>query len=348
MGVTLVRFTRRRARRFRSITRDRRREISSGPRVRSLWLRRRVCRPGARPWRRFREGFLERGELVVHAAGLERLELCLEVVWGGEHAHGLGLGFHAQHFFFHAIEGAERRRRRHTLTMSFTALFVFALAARAFNVSFLLFASAILPSSNRVFAINFSTASVCASRIRLHRLGVLRVRLASRQRLSRQVFVSLLQRQLRTLIPIFSSLIRRRILGLQLLLARHNRAVACRILIKSPCISSTVWSKIFSGSSAAVMRELAYEEMTRVNLEKRFACVTTAPLERRLELVVATHLFLLADDLARIASGRPTKADARSDVSRTRRRGRASLDLARGVNRRHRARPGASVNDDAR
>jgi|TARA_B100000131_G_scaffold313691_1_gene349394 hypothetical protein len=63
------------------------------------------------------------------------------------------------------------------------------------------------------------------------------------------------------------------------------------------------------------MRELAYEEMTRVNLEKRFARVTTAPLERRLELVVATHLFLLADDLARIASGRPTKADARSDVA---------------------------------
>mmetsp|Transcript_11633 Transcript_11633/g.41874 ORF Transcript_11633/g.41874 Transcript_11633/m.41874 type:complete len:222 (+) Transcript_11633:1706-2371(+) len=49
-------------------------------------------------------------------------------------------------------------------TRSCTALFVFALAARALSVSFLLLASAILLSKNRVFEMSFSTAFSCSAR----------------------------------------------------------------------------------------------------------------------------------------------------------------------------------------
>mmetsp|Transcript_934 Transcript_934/g.3932 ORF Transcript_934/g.3932 Transcript_934/m.3932 type:complete len:227 (+) Transcript_934:844-1524(+) len=126
------------------------------------------------------------------------------------------------------------------LTISLTALFVFALAARAFNVSFLLFASAILPSSKRVFAINLSTASLCASRFAFIDSAFsaydFRLVSASLARSSSPFSIANCARLYQSSAAFVAALY----FVSSCFCDAITCAVACRILIKSPCISFTV------------------------------------------------------------------------------------------------------------
>ena len=168
------------------------------------------------------EGFLQSCEFVVDAASLQSLELGLEVVGSGEHAHGFGLSLHAEHLFFHAVERAERGRRRHS-AHHIAHRFV-RLRARRARLQRILLTLRLrhLALEQARIRDQFIHRFALRVQVRLHRFGVLRVRLSSRQRFSRQVLVAFLHRQLRALIPIISRLRRRVILRLKLFLRRHH------------------------------------------------------------------------------------------------------------------------------
>mmetsp|Transcript_6943 Transcript_6943/g.21611 ORF Transcript_6943/g.21611 Transcript_6943/m.21611 type:complete len:222 (+) Transcript_6943:214-879(+) len=142
-------------------------------------------------------------------------------------------------------------------TISATALFVFALAARAFNVSFFDLASAIFVSNTLVFATNFSTASFCKSKFSFIPSAFswydLRLVNASLAKSSSPFSIASCARLYQSSAVFCAELY----LFSNCFCDAITCAVACLILIKSPFISFTVWSKIFSGSSAAVMSAFA-------------------------------------------------------------------------------------------
>mmetsp|Transcript_22058 Transcript_22058/g.54000 ORF Transcript_22058/g.54000 Transcript_22058/m.54000 type:complete len:250 (+) Transcript_22058:574-1323(+) len=165
--------------------------------------------------------------------------------------------------------------------ISDTRFCVFALAALALSVSFFDLASAIFPSSCRMFPSRLLIAFSCASNWISNpfdtssklflRMSAWRARLSSPLRMasSARLYQS---SDVALAVLYFDS---------SCLWLASTRAFAWRIFDRSDCMSTTAWSSSFSGSSNASTIAFVYPLMTRPTRLKKFSPFATTDLPER-------------------------------------------------------------------